>query len=352
MSQVGRGKTKEGRAHRKGIAEETVAICSRGSYLPSGKHGRVDLREALESCRANTEVVVDPQNTALWHSHETAECYGDEQGSLKLARAALAEQRSRAENSPEAVLPCATTGCGPLAKKSGCLLSRGSEDSEATTANAHPPMMIEVVVQTTIGGIRDLAEQGYDVCALNFASAKNPGGGFLRGSQAQEECLARATGIYHAIGSASARELYSINRADNRQCLYSDALAYSPGVPVFRDDNDRLLPAEEVCRSAFVTCPAVNAKIAVPRTSTETVQRTMFDRICKIVSEMEKRKHDAIVLGSFGCGVFGNRIQDVAYCFAHALAGRKFRRVRFSVISERDAQVFRQTLLDEQPRQP
>ena len=38
-----------------------------------------------------------------------------------------------------------------------------------------------------------------DVVCLNFASTKNPGGGFLRGSQAQEESLARASGLYACI---------------------------------------------------------------------------------------------------------------------------------------------------------
>jgi len=34
-----------------------------------------------------------------------------------------------------------------------------------------------------------------DVVCLNFASAKNPGGGFLSGSRAQEESLARSSGL-------------------------------------------------------------------------------------------------------------------------------------------------------------
>jgi len=36
-----------------------------------------------------------------------------------------------------------------------------------------------------------------NVICLNFASAKNPGGGFLGGSQAQEESLARSSGLYY-----------------------------------------------------------------------------------------------------------------------------------------------------------
>ena len=38
--------------------------------------------------------------------------------------------------------------------------------------------------------------KGLCVGVLNFASAKNPGGGFLNGSMAQEESLAIASAMY------------------------------------------------------------------------------------------------------------------------------------------------------------
>jgi hypothetical protein len=44
----------------------------------------------------------------------------------------------------------------------------------------------EVFNETTFDGVRALMEEGKEkITCLNFASAKNPGGGFLNGSQAQ-----------------------------------------------------------------------------------------------------------------------------------------------------------------------
>src|SRR4051812_4141921 len=51
---------------------------------------------------------------------------------------------------------------------------------------------ITVVNETTFDALQRLADGGGHIACLNFASAKNPGGGFLSGAQAQEEVLARS----------------------------------------------------------------------------------------------------------------------------------------------------------------
>jgi len=84
---------------------------------------------------------------------------------------------------------------------------------------------------------RELAARGDEPLVLNFASAKNPGGGFLRGARAQEESLARASALYECIrGSA----MYAHHRAHG-DCIYTDWMIHSPEVPVFRDDDNGAL---------------------------------------------------------------------------------------------------------------
>lgn len=74
---------------------------------------------------------------------------------------------------------------------------------------AEPPSAsgcrLEIENQSTLAAIRSLVGEGAEpVAALNFASARNPGGGFLGGSQAQEESLARSSGLYPSLKAAPA----------------------------------------------------------------------------------------------------------------------------------------------------
>src|SRR6185312_12808515 len=92
------------------------------------------------------------------------------------------------------------------------------------------------------------------VVALNFASAKNPGGGFLGGAKAQEEDLCRCSALYTCQLTQSA--YYEVNRATSSM-LYTDNIIYSPDVPFFRDDRLQLL--DEPFTVSIITAPAPNA---------------------------------------------------------------------------------------------
>ena len=202
--------------------------------------------------------------------------------------------------------------------------------------DGRPPAAFEVVNETTLRAARRLLRDGEDarVLALNFASARHPGGGFLGGSQAQEESLARASGLYACL--APLAEMYEANR-QHRSCLYTDHMIYSPDVPVFRDDEDDLL--EDPYPVSFVTAPAVNAG-AVRAREPENVARieaVMLARIEKVLSLAVVHGHEVLVLGAWGCGVFANDPEQVAGWFARHLTGdglfrTAFRRVVFAVL--------------------
>jgi uncharacterized protein (TIGR02452 family) len=110
---------------------------------------------------------------------------------------------------------------------------------------------IAVVNGTSLASARALAARGAAPLVLNFASAKNPGGGFLNGARAQEESLARSSALYACLQKSG---MYAHHRASG-DCLYSDWMIHSSDVPVFRDDETGAL-LEEPYLCHFLTTPA------------------------------------------------------------------------------------------------
>jgi uncharacterized protein (TIGR02452 family) len=210
---------------------------------------------------------------------------------------------------------------------------------KAVSPSPRPPCKISVSNCTTLSAARQLhAAHGAErVALLNFASARNPGGGFLSGSQAQEESLARASGLYGCLSRMA--DYYTANRK-HRSALYTDHMIYAPLVPVFRDDEDRLLD-DPWCVST-ITAPAVNAGV-VRSQEPENVTRirdVMNDRIESVLAQAVHQGQDALVLGAWGCGVFANDPVEVAELFAGHLLGegryaRAFTEVVFAILDRR-----------------
>jgi uncharacterized protein (TIGR02452 family) len=142
-----------------------------------------------------------------------------------------------------------------------------------------------------------------NVCILNFASAKHPGGGFLRGSMAQEESIAYVSTLYHSLVG---NDMYEINKEDSKNGLYNDIAIYTSEICVFkldRDDKDYIEPFYV----SIISCPAVN-KLDAKRKNVEesTIYDKMIERIRLILETAKTHKVDVLILGAFGCGVFGN----------------------------------------------
>lgn len=199
----------------------------------------------------------------------------------------------------------------------------------------------EVALENTLDGCNRMRQESDSVGALNFASAKHPGGGFLNGASAQEESLARASGLYKCIVDSP---MYEFNNYNNNRGLYSDYMIFSPNVPVFRNSEDELLP--EPYLISFLTAPAVNAGSALKKgIDPVVIATTMKKRIKRMLSIMAANGNDTIILGSWGCGVFRGNISELADTFYRFLTGKfkgVFRKVLFSTLSENDYEIFQE----------
>ncbi len=142
---------------------------------------------------------------------------------------------------------------------------------------------------------------------LNFASAKNAGGGFLNGSMAQEESLAFSSGLYST--QLKCPTYYNENKRCKSMC-YTEHAIYSPDVVFFRDDNAELI-AKPVTASVL-TMPAVNmGQVVAKKESLKDAARTMYQRMHKVLLAFAKQGNTTIILGAYGCGVFKNDNNDV-----------------------------------------
>lgn len=193
----------------------------------------------------------------------------------------------------------------------------------------------EVRNETTLMGAERIArsQQYQKIGVINFASAKNPGGGFLKGAQAQEESLARSSGLYKSL--LKCPEHYNFHRG-YKSLLYTDRMIYSPGCPVFKDDEGTLL--KQPYFVDFITSPAPNAG-EVKRNQPQDVDKipeVLRVRGTKLLSLAADNGCDALVLGAWGCGVFRNESSIVAQMFADLLLANnlfwgRFKSVVFSV---------------------
>jgi uncharacterized protein (TIGR02452 family) len=197
---------------------------------------------------------------------------------------------------------------------------------------------IEVTNETTLAAALRLVEARHRPAALNFASAKHPGGGFLGGARAQEESLARSSGLYACLAGHPMYDLHA-----HGDPMYSSYAIYSPDVPVFRDDDGALL--EEPFACAFITAPAVNAKVVLERRPGHgpAIRAAMEERVGRVLAIAAEHDHAALVLGAWGCGVFGNDGDEIAGLFQEALHGPfhgVFERIVFAVLDSSADQHF------------
>ncbi|MBE8727393.1 TIGR02452 family protein [Flavobacterium hungaricum] len=181
---------------------------------------------------------------------------------------------------------------------------------------------IEALVEEKIGKIG----------VLNFASAKNPGGGFLGGASAQEESLARSSSLYET--QIKDKTMYDFNR-NQSSFLYSEYMIYSPKVLFWNDDNGNYFDKPFV--ADVITAPAPNKGAMLQHNRKEEIAKTeevFKNRMDKVLAIAVKQNIDTLILGAWGCGVFRNEPKDVAKMFKEIITAKyaaAFKKVVFAV---------------------
>lgn len=182
---------------------------------------------------------------------------------------------------------------------------------------------IEVTDETTqIAAHRLVKSEGcQDLVLLNYASARNPSGGFINGAKAQEEDLARCSGLYPC--QLTQPKYYEANRSQE-SLLYTDHIIYSPKVPWFRIRSRELL--DDYFLASVITAPAPNAGQVLRRDSNAlpNIEKALRQRAGYILAVAQDNGHRSLLLGAWGCGVFANDAAMVADAFGQWLESPRF----------------------------
>ena len=179
----------------------------------------------------------------------------------------------------------------------------------------------------SVSAIFEVSNTNDKVCVLNFASYKNPGGKFMEGSSAQEESLCHESFLYNVLRRFD-KEYYLPNKKDVNDSLYRDNLLYSKFILFFKPTL--ITPCD------VITCAAPNKTAAVKYhgISEDVVNEHMMSRLNHVLQAAYDQKVDTLILGAYGCGVFGNNPKDVAnmmYILLNSTYKNCFKKVIFAI---------------------
>lgn len=238
---------------RKEMAKETLAILERGFYEAEGR--RVPVRETLERSVRESVLITPEEGAAILKKYKI--------------KKACPQPETRVEN------------------------------------------------LSVVEAVRRLSGEGKtEIGVLNFASAKNPGGGFLNGAKAQEETLTVSSTLYPTLTAHG--EYYQKNRA-HRSMMYLDYGIYSPDVLLIRDSALKLTGTPVT--ASVLTLPAVNmGQVRLKGENEEEARRVMRRRMKLALGIFAEHGAKRLVLGAYGCGVFRNDPKDIAAWWRELLA--------------------------------
>ncbi|GMH51614.1 hypothetical protein TrRE_jg13327 [Triparma retinervis] len=185
--------------------------------------------------------------------------------------------------------------------------------------------------------------------------AKRKGGGWLSGAQAQEESITRRSTLFSSLNSEPAQPYYKLNLENIKQRngndgLYTDALVLSQEIAILQRNKTNIFeydPAPKTC--AFITCPAPNASRALKcNVSLARIQEVFKTRLDRVLAVAVACGYEGLVLGAWGCGVFGNDPKFVASTMMKLLTTKyknKFKAVSFPLRRDDNKDAFEKAVL-------
>jgi len=254
--------------------------------------------------------------------------------------AKMREQRKAQAERHIATVRMAFSAETQAAIESARIIEDGATAKMAIPEPAHEQSTIEVLAQNTVDAV--YAAEG-KVMVLDFASFTNPGGGYANGAFAQEEAICSESNLYNILVELK-KDFYDANRTYQRGGLYTSRAIYLTDVAFTR--NGVLKKAD------VIVMAAPNRRFALQnKRSEKECDADMRRRVIAVMELAAAEGCDTLVLGAFGCGVFGNDATMVANLFKEWLDAHpgQFERVVFPVPGGPNLDAFREVFGVEKP---
>lgn len=164
------------------------------------------------------------------------------------------------------------------------------------------------------------------ILILNMASDFKPGGGVNSGKTAQEEVIFRRTNAF-------------MTHYEEWYPLQINNIIYCPEIYIVRDNKYKFLDQKEQMIVSTIAVPALRKPQLVNNKYNESNKETMTQKIESIFKVAIKHKHDCLVLGALGCGVFLNPPEEVAEIFQTMIDkyGKYFKIIGFAVLVTKES---------------
>ena len=193
--------------------------------------------------------------------------------------------------------------------------TRTYDGAPAVAAEGRVPT-VSVVDEDAVAAVlqrgRGLAS-ACDLAVLDFASFTYPGGSYERGAWGQEQSLCASSFLFNVLSEKGG--WYAENRRRNINCeLYRNRALVVPRVRFERDGFHSY--------ADVIVAAAPNARRAREeyRVGEDALLAAMRDRVRMVMAIADELGHEKLVLGAFGCGVFGWDAATVAEVFRAELA--------------------------------
>jgi len=198
----------------------------------------------------------------------------------------------------------------------------------------------------------NLKEQGFNPVVINFANEDKPGGGVKSGATAQEEEICRKTGLFCSLDPEENEHLKQ-QMTGGKYKIPEFGCIYSNHVPVIRE-AENFEWKEEVTKLAFISSAAYH-----PGNKPKQSEIYLMSMTVKIKTQIKcaiMNHHNAIVLGAFGCGAFGNDPGFIAQLYKEQLEEYQgyFKHIFFAVYvatpaDQQNLDAFQKVFLEQDP---